>query len=99
MVTWSRDALDDIKRQVAFIAQDNPAAARRLPDRIRATGRGLGDMATGRSGLVTGTYEKPISRLPYIIVYELKSISGRESVVVVHVIHTSRDWPPDEWPD
>ncbi|MBZ9741092.1 MULTISPECIES: type II toxin-antitoxin system RelE/ParE family toxin [unclassified Mesorhizobium] len=47
--TWSRDALDDIKRPVAFIAQDNPAAARRLADRIRATGRGLGDMATGRS--------------------------------------------------
>lgn len=64
IVTWSRDALDDIKRQVAFIAQDNPAAARRLADRIRATGRGLGDMATGRSGRVTGTYEKPISRLP-----------------------------------
>lgn len=55
-------------------------------------------MATARPGRVTGTYEKPISGLPYIIVYELRSISGRDSVVIVHVIHTSRDWPPEEWP-
>ncbi|MBZ9669462.1 type II toxin-antitoxin system RelE/ParE family toxin [Mesorhizobium sp. ES1-3] len=78
--------------------RDNPAAARRLADRIRNTGRDLGDMATARPGRVTGTYEKPISGLPYIIVYELRSISGRDSVVIVHVIHTSRDWPPEEWP-
>ncbi|KAA3450932.1 type II toxin-antitoxin system RelE/ParE family toxin [Mesorhizobium sp. SARCC-RB16n] len=97
-VIWSRDALDDIKRQIAFIAQDNPAAARRLADRIRNTGRGLADMATGRPGRVTGTYEKPISRLPYVIAYALRSISGRESVVILRVIHASRDWPPEEWP-
>ncbi|WP_376705047.1 type II toxin-antitoxin system RelE/ParE family toxin [Mesorhizobium sp. ISC25] len=98
-VAWSREALDDVKQQVAFVARENPAAARRLADRIRDTGRSLGDMATGRPGRVTGTYEKPISRLPYIIVYELRPIASRESVVILHVIHTSRDWPPEEWPD
>ncbi len=56
-------------------------------------------MATGRPGRVTGTYEKPISRLPYIIAYELRPIGGRESVVILHVVHTSRDWPPEEWPN
>ena len=98
-VTWSRDALDDIKRQVAFIARDNPAAARRLADRIRETGQDLGEMATGRPGRVTGTYEKPIGRLPYIIAYELRPIGSRESVVILHIVHTSRDWPPEEWPN
>ncbi|TPN01602.1 type II toxin-antitoxin system RelE/ParE family toxin [Mesorhizobium sp. B2-1-3A] len=98
-VTWSRDALDDIKQQVAFIARDNPAAARRIADRIRDTGRGLGDMATGRPGRVTGTYETPLGRLPYIIAYELRPIAGRESVVIVRIIHTSRDWLPEEWPN
>ncbi|RWQ30348.1 type II toxin-antitoxin system RelE/ParE family toxin [Mesorhizobium sp.] len=98
-VTWSREALDDIKQQIGFIARDNPAAARRLAVRIRDAGRGLGDMATGRPGRVTGTYEKPISRLPYDIAYELRPIAGRESVVILHVIHTSRDWPPEEWPN
>jgi toxin ParE1/3/4 len=47
---------------------------------------------------VTGTYEKSVARLPYIIAYELRDMAGRESVVIVRVIHTSRDWPAEEWP-
>jgi len=98
-VTWSREALDDIKEQAAFIAQDNAAAARRIADRIRDVGKALGEMATGRPGRVTGSYEKSVARLPYIIVYELRTIAGRECVVIVRVIHTSRDWPAEEWPN
>jgi plasmid stabilization system protein ParE len=36
-VQWSRHALDDLKRQIAYIAADNPGAARRIADRIRET--------------------------------------------------------------
>ncbi|MBT0779228.1 type II toxin-antitoxin system RelE/ParE family toxin [Paracoccus sp. pheM1] len=97
-VTWARAALDDIKEQIAFIALDNPAAARRVADRLRDTGAALGDMATGRPGRVTGSYEKSVSRLPYIIAYELRTIAGRESVVILRVIHTSRDWADEDWP-
>lgn len=97
-VTWARAALDDIKEQIAFIARDNPAAARRVADRLRDTGAALGDMATGRPGRVTGSYEKSVSRLPYIIAYELRPIAGRESVVILRVIHTSRDWADEDWP-
>ena len=97
-VTWSREALDDIKKQAAHIAKSNPAAARRVADRIRDTGQTLGDMAIGRPGRVTGTYEKSLTRLPYIIAYELRPIAGRESVVIVRVIHTSQNWPTEEWP-
>ena len=35
-VEWSRDALDDIKNQMAYIAAENPTAARRVADQIRA---------------------------------------------------------------
>jgi len=97
-VTWSREALDDVKKQVAHIAKDSPAAARRIADRIRDTGKALGGMAIGRPGRVTGTYEKSLIRLPYIIAYELRPIAGRESVVIVRVIHTSQNWPAEEWP-
>jgi plasmid stabilization system protein ParE len=38
-VQWSRHALDDLKRQIAYIAADNPGAARRIADRIRETVR------------------------------------------------------------
>ena len=97
LVSWSREALDDIKKQVAFIAQDNPAAARRVADRIRDAGKALGEMATGRPGRVTGSYEKFVTRLPYIIAYQLRPIAGRESVVILRVIHAARDWPTKEW--
>ncbi len=97
-VIWSQGALDNLKQQIANVAEDNPAAARRLAARIQDTGQRLGDMATGRPGRVTSTYEKPIGRLPYIIAYQLRPIAGRESVVILRVIHTSRHWPPEEWP-
>ena len=97
-VTWSREALDDIKVQFKHIAKDNPAAAKRVADRIRDAGKALGDMATGRPGRGSGTYEKSVARLPYVIAYELRDVAGRESVVIVHVIHTSRDWQAEEWP-
>ena len=97
-VVWSRKALDDVKEQVSYIAQDSPGAARRVADRIRDVGKALGDMATGRPGRVAGTYEQTISHLPYIVAYQLRPLAGRESVVIVRVIHTSRDWEPDDWP-
>lgn len=97
-VAWARAALDDIKEQIAFIAQDNPAAARRVADRLRDTGAALGDMPTGRPGRVTGSYEKSVSRLPYIIAYELRPVAGRESIVILGIIHTLRDWADEDWP-
>ena len=97
-VHWSREALNDIKDQVRFIAKDNPRAARQVADQIRDIGKALGEMATGRPGRVTGTYEKSIPRLPYIIAYALSERAGRESVVILHVIHTARVFPAEEWP-
>lgn len=97
-VIWSREALDDIKVQVKHIAKDSPAAATRVADQIRDTGKALGEFATGRPGRVTGIYEKSVPRLPYIIAYEITSHGGQEVIAVLHVIHTSRDWPTEEWP-
>jgi toxin ParE1/3/4 len=56
--------LDDLKAQVAYIAAENPGAAQRVADRIGATCKALGEMATGRPGRVSGTYEKSVPRLP-----------------------------------
>lgn len=57
----------------------------------------MGEFATGRPGRVSGTYEKSVSRLPYIVAYAL---SDDDAVLtVLHVIHTSRNWLPDEWPE
>lgn len=98
-VQWSREALNELKEQAAFVAADNPSAARRVADRIRDTGAALGKMATGRRGRVAGTYEKLVPRLPYIIAYSLSAQGGSEVVSILRVIHTARDWPAEEWPE
>ena len=57
-VQWSLSALEDLRRQVAHIAADDPDAAAKIARRIRETGTALGDFATGHPGRVAGTYEK-----------------------------------------
>jgi plasmid stabilization system protein ParE len=85
---------------VAYIAADNPAAALKVLGRIEQAAEKLGQMAIGRRGRVSGTYERPLSGLPYIIAYALQTLpSGRERVVILRVIHTTRNWPKESWPD
>lgn len=93
-VVWSRDALDDLKAQLAFIAADNPDAARRVTDALGQAAEALGRLPTGRQGRVAGVYEKSVGRLPYVIAY---AIDG-DSLAIVRVIHTARDWPEGGWP-
>jgi plasmid stabilization system protein ParE len=99
-VEWSRAALHDFERLIAYIASRNPIAATRVTERIDRTGRLLGEMATGRPGRVTGTYEKPVPGLPYIIAYRLVPLpDGTEKLVILRIIHGARKWLPEEWPD
>ena len=98
-VRWSIEALDDLADQISYIARDNPAAARRVAAAIDRTALALGDMPTGRPGRVTGIYEKSVTRLPYILAYAITQRRGEEEIAIVRVIHTSRDWPAEEWPE
>ena len=98
-VVWSQSALDDMDSAIAYIAAENPLAARRVLDRINAAGESLGQVATGRRGRVAGTYEKSVRGLPYIIAYSIQPrTGGRERIVILRVIHGARNWPSGEWP-
>jgi plasmid stabilization system protein ParE len=97
-VFWSRDALDDLKGAVSYIARDNAEAARKVAAAIREAGVKLGNRSTGRKGRVAGTLEKSVRGLPYIIAYAIQAEDEGERIVVLHVIHTSRDWPAGRWP-
>jgi plasmid stabilization system protein ParE len=98
-VVWSAAALDDTDELVAYIANDNPAAADKVLDRIESSARLLGRRAIGRRGRVEGTYEKSVTGLPYIIAYAINlSPSGVEQIVILRVIHTARNWPKGQWP-
>ncbi len=98
-VFWSDSALDDIDKSIAYIAKRNPSAARAAHAAIERSGNQLGRAVTGRRGRVTGTYEKSIPRLPYILAYAVDPLpDGSERIVILHVIHTARDWPEGQWP-
>ena len=92
---WSEDALAEFRRAIAYIANDDPVAARSVRQRINDTALLLQNHPIGRQGRVTGTYEKSVTRTPYIISYALSD----EAVTILRVIHTSRNWRAEEWPE
>lgn len=97
-VRWSTEALDDLADQLAYIAVENLRAARRVAAAIDRAALDLGEMPTGQPGCVVGTYEKSVTGLPYIIAYVLTKHDRLDVVAIVRVIHTSRDWTAEEWP-
>lgn len=90
-IVWSIEAHRDNLEILRYIAENNLLAAEQIVDAIEDAGNKLGAFATGRPGRVSGTYEKSLDRYPYIIAYELRQLAGRDSVVILRVIHTSRD--------
>lgn len=91
---WSTAALDDFEAAITRIAIDDQAAAQRVAGAIDRAARLLAERPIGRPGRVTGTYEKTVSGLPWIIAYALDG----NRLVVLRVIHSARDWPKGGWP-
>ena len=89
-VKWTRTALTHVAEIHDYIAKENPAAARRVVDRIKQETSVLSHQpGIGRLGRVEKTRELVITRFPYIVVYR----SDASEVTILAVIHTSRAWP------
>jgi toxin ParE1/3/4 len=89
-VRWTASAADDLARIVEHILPDNPAAARRVAQRIIEGVRDLRDFPNrGRIGLVEDTRELIFSPWPYVAVYEVIE----DQIIVLRIRHTSRNWP------
>lgn len=87
---WLADALSDLEGIRLHIAQDNPAAARRVVSEIRRQVQVLRDHPLmGRVGLLGGTRELVISRLPHLVAYRIQG----DHADILAVVHTSRKWP------
>jgi plasmid stabilization system protein ParE len=99
-VVWSIDANVDYREIISYIARDDALAAEKIAVRIRNVVQGLAAMPTGRPGRVSGTYEKVVSSLPYIIAYALgDEPRGHETITVLRVIHGARNWTDENWPE
>jgi toxin ParE1/3/4 len=81
----TEDAADDLENIKARIARDDGAAAERIVEQIRATIRMLGELPRlGHDGIVEGTYERTVSRAPFVIVYRI-DLGSKEELVILRV--------------
>ena len=89
-VVWTPEAERDRAAIWDHIAADDPRAARRMDRRF---GEAADRLAThprlGRTGKVPGTREL-LPHESYRLVYE---IAG-ETVWILAIVHTARQWPP-----
>jgi toxin ParE1/3/4 len=89
-VRWLRTALRDLESQIDYIAADDPGAAARISNRIRAAVERLADFPEmGRAGRVPSTRELVVARTRWIVVYR-----AGKPVEILRVIHSSQRWPP-----
>ena len=77
-------ALKDLEAIYDYLANDDPAAAKRVVQRIEESiGRLLIIPMSGRPGIAKGTR---LPRLPYIVVHRVRG----EIVDILAVLHTAR---------
>jgi toxin ParE1/3/4 len=89
-IRWLRMALRNLQQEAEYIAQEDPAAARRVVDRIGDAVRHLEDHPSkGRAGRVPGTRELVVSATAYIVPYRVR---GQE-IEILRVFHAASKWP------
>jgi toxin ParE1/3/4 len=90
-IIWSPEAIQDLIALRAYIAADDPAAARRVVLRIvHDIERLLPDHPhMGRPGRVPATRELLIPQTPYIIPYRVQ----QGTIQILRVYHGARRWP------
>lgn len=89
-VLWTPEALQDRADIWDYIAADNPRAAARMDALFsEAAGRLAEYPKQGRAGKISGTREL-IPHESYRLVYEI----ANETVWILALVHTARQWPP-----
>ena len=89
-IVWSPEAIEDLASLRAYIAEDNPAAARRVVLQIIQNIEQLlpDNPQIGRAGRVPGTRELVIPRT-HIVPYRFQ----RTAIQILRVYHGARRWP------
>lgn len=92
-VRWLRNALRNLDEEAAYIAADDPKAARVVIERVLAAVETLAERpAIGRPGRVMGTRELVVLKTRYIVPYRVKG----DAIEILRVFHASRR-PPAKW--
>jgi plasmid stabilization system protein ParE len=89
-VRWLRTALRNLDAEASFIAEDDPAAARLVVQRVLAAVAMLATQpALGRPGRVPNTRELVVLKTRYIVPYRVRG----DTIEILRVFHTSRRLP------
>ena len=89
-VVWTPEALQDRVDVWDYIAADNPGAAAQMDELFSEAAARLADHPKlGRPGTIPGTREL-IPHESYRLVYEIDG----ETVWILTLVHTARQWPP-----
>lgn len=92
-IVWLTTALNNIDAIAAYIAQENPQAAKQVVATIFEQVNALSlHPALGRPGRVLGTRELVIINTHYLVPYRIKN----DKVEVLRVFHASQR-PPKHW--
>ncbi|MCL1960552.1 MAG: type II toxin-antitoxin system RelE/ParE family toxin [Desulfovibrionaceae bacterium] len=87
---WTRRATANRREIRAYIAREDPAAALALDELFSEKAARLVNMPSmGRPGRLAGTREL-VAHRHYILIYDVAD----DSVRVLRVLHTARQWPP-----
>lgn len=90
MVRWTPAALQDRADVFDHIASDNPRAAARIDQLFSDAAASLSSLpGRGRAGSVAGTREL-LPHENYRLAYEIEA----ETVWILALVHTARQWPP-----
>lgn len=98
---WTAAAKRDLDKIVDYLSQEDVRRAERVVVRILDAVERLARHSTGRPGRVAGTLEKSILSTPYVIAYQIRKSDDDavETLVVLRIVHTARNWPRGGWPD
>lgn len=91
-VKWLRRALQNLTDEAEYIAQDDPAAARLVVQRIfDAVDLLVDNPAIGHPGRIHGTRELVVPNTRYVIPYRVRPRLNH--VEILRVFHSSRRLP------
>ncbi|HEU0187628.1 MAG TPA: type II toxin-antitoxin system RelE/ParE family toxin [Gallionellaceae bacterium] len=94
---WHPEAIAELAESLAWYAEHNPAASRRMRREIEAAALSLIAApipVSGRPGVVAGTRELPVgAHTPFTLIFVRQALSG--NCTIFHCMHQRRHYPPD----
>jgi toxin ParE1/3/4 len=89
-ILWSRRAIANLTALRDYIAEDSPASAATVAQRVLKTVELLAEEPQiGRPGRISGTRELIVPGTPYIVPYRVRG----DKLELIAVFHGRQNWP------